>query len=150
MAQDQWTLQGKSSQKPAHGPPLQARVVAANRTVLQLANRCDDPGAQGNEQGGGKSKQNGATTMRRAVGMAWQRWTGKANRQNKAAAGKHSRQTIRPVQASQQNNSQQMKLAGLAAKQQPPMKLAGLSPCSAGWWRECGGAGHLDGGLRPT
>ena len=37
------------------------------------------------------------------------------------------------------NNGQQ--LAGLAAKQQPRM-LAGLSPCSAGRWRECGGAGH--------
>ena len=46
-------------------------------------------------------------------------------------------QTIRPVQASQQNNSQQT-------------TLAGLSPCSAGWWRECGGAGHSEGGLRPT
>ena len=41
-------------------------------------------------------------------------------------------QTIRPVQASQQNNSQQM-------------TLAGLSP-----WREYGGAGHSEGGLRPT
>ena len=46
-------------------------------------------------------------------------------------------QTMRPVQASQHNNSQQM-------------KLAGLSPCSAGWWRECGGAGHSGGGLGPT
>ena len=45
-------------------------------------------------------------------------------------------QTIRPIQASQQNNSQQT--------------LAGLSPCSAGWWRECGGAGHSKGGLGPT
>ena len=26
------------SNGPAHGPPLQARVAAANRTVLQLAN----------------------------------------------------------------------------------------------------------------
>ena len=36
MAQDQWTLQGKErvENEPAHGPPLQARVVAANRTVL--------------------------------------------------------------------------------------------------------------------
>ena len=46
-------------------------------------------------------------------------------------------QTIRPVQASQQHNSQQT-------------SLAGLSPCSAGWWREYGGAGHSNGGLRPT
>ena len=57
MAQDQWTLQEKGkSQKPAHGPPLQARVVAANRTVLT---NLDDPCAHGNEQGGGgESKQN--------------------------------------------------------------------------------------------
>ena len=36
MAQDQWTLQEKEAVKrslPAHRPPLQARVVAANRTV---------------------------------------------------------------------------------------------------------------------
>jgi len=41
----------------ARGPPLQTRVVAANGTVLQLANMLkqttphDDPGAHGNEQG---------------------------------------------------------------------------------------------------
>ena len=35
MAQDLWTLQEKEEESnPAHGPPLQARVVAANRTVL--------------------------------------------------------------------------------------------------------------------
>ena len=76
---------------------------------------------------------------------------GKQSRQNKAASGKQSRRTIRPaqalkkqllqtiqpVQASQQNNSKQT-------------SLAGLSPCSAGWWRECGGAGHSEGRLRPT
>ena len=28
----------KVTKEPAHGPPLQARVAAANRTVLQLAN----------------------------------------------------------------------------------------------------------------
>ena len=49
---------GKRKSHPAHGPPLQARVVAANRTVL--ANLDDDPGAHGNEQGAGKSRQNGA------------------------------------------------------------------------------------------
>ena len=27
---------------PAHGPPLQARVAAANGTVSQLANCCND------------------------------------------------------------------------------------------------------------
>ena len=46
---------------PAHGPPLQARVAAANRTVLQLANMLvqtnGDPGAHGHEQG--KAKQTG-------------------------------------------------------------------------------------------
>ena len=44
----------KCQMDPAHGPPLQARVAAANGTVLQLANmliKLDDPGAHGNEQG---------------------------------------------------------------------------------------------------
>ena len=100
----------------------------------------NEQGAKQNEQHGGK--------MRWAVGMAWQRWQ-QANTKpaEQATAGGHSRRTLRPAQASR-NNSQQM--AGLAAKQQPPMKLAGLSPCSAGRWRECGGAGHSRGGLRPT
>ena len=31
----------QSQMDPAHGPPLQARVAAANRTVLQLANCCN-------------------------------------------------------------------------------------------------------------
>ena len=39
-----WTLQEKEGNKstngPVHGPPLQARVAAANGTVLQLANCC--------------------------------------------------------------------------------------------------------------
>ena len=96
----------------------------------------------------GRGNQN-RTGARNVEGSrhGWQRWTGKQSLLNKAVAGKHSRQTIRPAQAlkkqlqtiqpSQQNNSQQM-------------KLAGLLPCSAGWWRECGGAGHSEGGLGPT
>ena len=56
MAQDHGLCRkkGKVTNEPAHGPPLQARVAAANRTVLQLANMLvtlDDPGAHGNEQG---------------------------------------------------------------------------------------------------
>ena len=74
MAQDLWTLQEKGkSQKsqPVHGPPLQARVVAANRTVL--ANLDDDPGAHGNEQGAGKSKQNGGKNVDEGSRYGWQR-----------------------------------------------------------------------------
>ena len=41
---------------PAHGPPLQARVAAANGTVSQLANCWFDPGAHGHEQGQSKAK----------------------------------------------------------------------------------------------
>ena len=107
----------------------------------------DDPGAHGHGQVGAKQNERGQT-MRWAVGMAWQRRAGTQSPQNKAAAGGHSRRTICPAQASKKQNSQQ--LAGLAAKQQLPTKLAGLSLCSAGWWRECGGAGHSTGGLRPT
>ena len=77
MAQDHGLCRKrKSSQKPAHGPPLQARVAAANGTVLQLANMLgttcdDDPGAHGMDRG--KSTMNGGKLMSRAVGMAWQR-----------------------------------------------------------------------------
>ena len=126
--------------EPAHGPPLQARVVAANRTVLTT---CDDPGAHGNEQGGQSKIERGQTDD---VGSGH----GKGGRQAQPAElgrCRHTQpaddltgtgleaqlQTIRPVQASQQNNSQQT-------------SLAGLSPCSAGWWRECGGAGTRKAG----
>ena len=50
---------------------------------------------------------------------------------------------ICPAQASK-NNSQQ--LAGLAAKTTAADDLAGLSPCSAGKWREYGGAGPQKAG----
>ena len=93
-----WTLQEKGkSQKPAHGLPLQARVVAANRTVLTTS--CDDPGAHGNEQGGGQSKMNGGKNVE-GSGHGIAKVAGKQSRQNKAAAGEHSRRTIRPAQAS--------------------------------------------------
>ena len=68
MAQDHGLCRKKkkvSQMDPAHGPPLQARVAAANGTVSQLANMLlvvvkqttpDDPGAHGNETGGKQSK----------------------------------------------------------------------------------------------
>ena len=78
MAQDHGLCRkkkGKSQQmEPAHGPPLQARVAAANGTVLAtcklLALTESDPGAHGNEQGNthkaklerGKANLNGART----------------------------------------------------------------------------------------
>ncbi len=95
--------------------------------------------------------------LMRAAGMAWQRWAGKAwqrwTRQTKPAEQGRCRQTQPaddPTSTGLAAKQQPIKLAGLAAKQQPLMKLAGLLPCSAGWWRECGGAGHSTGGLGPT
>ena len=97
MAQDQWTLQEKEKEsKPAHGPPLQARVVAANRTVRTTVASIL---AHMDMDRWGQSKMNGGKLMLRAVGMAWQRRAGTQSRQNKAAAGEHSRRTIRPAQA---------------------------------------------------
>ena len=80
-----------------HGPPLQARVVAANRTVLE--NLHDDPGTHGNEQGAGicKTERGKKNDEGSRHGMA--KWAGKQSLQNKAVAGKHSRRTIRPAQA---------------------------------------------------
>ena len=112
---------GRKSQKsqPVHGPPLQARGVAANRAVL--ANFTTILAHMAMNKGRGNAKQNrGKNDEGSRYGMA------KVGRQhslqNKAVAGKHSQ----------------------------PMKLASLLPCSAGWWRECGGAGHSEGGLGPT
>ena len=51
----------KSKMDPAHGPPLQARVAAANGTVLAacklLALTNGEPGAHGHEQVGKQTKQ---------------------------------------------------------------------------------------------
>ena len=89
--------------EPAHGPPLQARVAAANRTVSQLANmlipRNDDPGAHGMEQG--QAKQNEMTGRGQTVEEG--SGHGKASRHTACrtgTAGKHSRRTLRPAQAS--------------------------------------------------
>ena len=100
---------GRKSQKPVHGPPLQARVVAANRTVLTT---CDDPGAHGNEQGG-KAKLNGAGEQGQ-----WA-WHGKGGRHTQPAeqcrcrrtksaddpTGTGLEETASSWPASQQNNS---------------------------------------------
>ena len=112
-----------------HGPPLQARVAAANGTVLQLANcwydkllALTDPGAHGNEQGKanewtGASKleanERGQELMRRAVGMAGKEW--QAGKQN-SPQNRHCRQTQpadSPPGTGLKTNGQQ--LAGLAA-----------------------------------
>ena len=59
MAQDQWTLQEeKVKSQPAHGPPLQARVVAANTTVL--ATRTTILAHMVMNKGRGNAKQNRA------------------------------------------------------------------------------------------
>ena len=49
----------RSSQKPVHRPPLQARVAAANRAVLATCGY--DPGAHGHEQVGAKQTERGQT-----------------------------------------------------------------------------------------
>ena len=72
-----------------HGPPLQARVAAANRTVLTTSN--DDPDAHGNEQG---AKQHGRGLVNveegSGHGMAWQRVN---SRQTKPAEQGRCRRT---------------------------------------------------------
>ena len=80
----------EAKSQPMHGPPLQARVAAANRTVLQLANMLykldDDPGAHGMNRGK-QNEQNGATVEEGSgYGMA------KASRHT-ACRTRHCRQT---------------------------------------------------------
>ena len=57
-----------------------------------------DPGAHGTDQVGAKhNERNGANDEGSGHGMA--KVAGKQSRQNRAAAGEHSRRTIRPAQA---------------------------------------------------
>ena len=103
MAQDLWTLQEKGKSQPAHGPPLQARVVAANRTVLAtcatiLAHMVMNKGRENAKQNGGK------VDVGSKHGMA------NVNRQAKPAEQGRCRQT-RPADNPAGT--------GLAAKQQP-------------------------------
>ena len=67
--------------------------------------------------------------------------------QNKAAAGKHSRRTLRPAQASKKQPADGRPRG---KQQQPQTMSACLSPCSAGMWGECKGVCSQEGGLRPT
>ena len=66
--------------------------------------------------------------------MAWQRRAGK---QTQPAELGRCRQT---------QPADDLPGTGLVAKQQPQTTLAGLSPCSAGRWREYGGAGTQEAG----
>ena len=123
MAQDPWTLQEKEAVKTG------ARAATAG---LCCSCQRDSPynlrlrrsWRTWTEQWGGQSKLERGQTMRRAVGMAWQRQAGKQGRcrRTQPADGLPSTSLVA--------NSQQ--LAGLAAKQQPQTTLAGLSPCSGG------------------
>ena len=73
----------ESKREPAHGPPLQARVAAANGTVCTTCGD-DDPGAHGMNRG--QSKMNGGKNVDEGSGHGM------------AKASKQSRRT-RPLQA---------------------------------------------------
>ena len=74
-----------SQMDPAHGPPLQARVAAANRTVLQLAHCCNKRRSWRTwKEQGQQSKMTGRGQMlRRAVGMAGKEWQQAHSPQNR-------------------------------------------------------------------
>ena len=125
MAQDHGLCRKKKksqSQNPAHGPPLQARVAAANGTVCTTPD--DDPGAHGMNRGKASKTERGQT-MRRAVGMAWQRRAG-TQPAEQGTAGGHSQRILRPAQASQQPATS---WPAAQQKQQLPDDEVGLSPC---------------------
>ncbi len=87
----------KAKSQPAHGPPLQARVVAANRTVL--ATVVTIPAHMVMNKGRGNQNRTGAGEHGQWAWHGKGGTAGKQSRQNRAAAGKHSRRTIRPAQA---------------------------------------------------
>ena len=96
----------------AHGPPLQARVAAANRTV-HTTSYDDDPGAHGMNRGQSKIEQNGANDEK-----------GSGHGKGEQA---HIARRTRPLQADT--------AGGLSARHRPQETTASswpASPCSAG------------------
>ena len=103
-----------------HGPPLQARVVAANRAVL--ANLRGDPGAHGNEQGAGKmqnrtgAKNDEGSRHDMAKEGRCRQHSRQMNWPAQALSQKHSQHTIRPAQALQQTPADDPAGTGLAVE----------------------------------
>ena len=90
---------GKNKQKsqPVHGPPMQSRVAPANRAVLAtratiLTHMVMNRGGKCRTERGQKMDEGSRHGMAKV---------GRQGMANKAVAGKHSRQTIRPAQALQ-------------------------------------------------
>ena len=132
---------------PVHGPPLQARVAAANGTVLQLANCCTEdkllalkPILAHMEGTGGKQNEANEWTgakqleaiergqVMRAVGMAGK--DGKAGKTQPAE--QHCRRTQpadSPPGTGLTTNGRPTVGRPCSKQQQLPMKMAGLSPC---------------------
>ena len=150
MAQDHGLCRKKKkvSNGPVHGPPLQARVAAANGTVLaackllkqtagpdnKLLALNDDPGAHGMTDGkqstmnrsknwtGAKQTERGHMLMR-AVGMAG-KMQGKQEACRTGTAGRHSQRTLRTAQASKHTATD-----GRPCSKQTAADDVGLSPC---------------------
>ena len=141
--------QSNGPNEPAHGPPLQARVAAANGTVLQLANMLEqddkllaltDPGAHGNDQVAkhngakwtGASKMNGANErgqeLMRAVGMA-----GKMAGKQTARRTSHCRQnTAGRLSIRLRPQNKRMALSW-PASQQNSCQMTSASRRAGGW-----------------
>ena len=170
MAQDHGLCREKdkmSANGPVHGPPLQARVAAANGTVLAACKLLalsdnklpaltdDDPGAHGNEQGaskeakwndGGKAKLNGGK-MLMGSGHGRQRWQANKQPAEQGTAGRHSRQTLRPAQASKQTATDgRPRSENNSCRSRWPASRRAVQ-VSGG---ECSGTGSHEGGCRPT
>ena len=162
MAQDHGLCREKGKSKingPVHGPPLQARVAAANGTVLAagklLALTTAGPDRRswrtwnGTGQSTmkqltwtGASKMNGGKNLMRAVGMAGK--NGRQTARRTGTAGRHSRRfsaRLRP------QNTRPTDGRPCSKQQLPQMTSASRR---AGKWGECKGVGTEEGGLRPT
>ena len=149
-----------SQMEPAHGPPLQARVAAANGTVSQLANMllAQTTILAHMEWTGGQTKQNLNGARQNERGQTVEKGSGHG-RQNWPQANKEARRT-RQLQA---DTAGRLSVRHRPQNKQPAvgrsrskhnsclmMKSACLLPCSAGRWGECSCSGPQEGGLRPT
>ena len=138
-AVNKWTGARAATAGPCCSCQQDSLAACKHVVTMMILAHMEGTGAKQNELNGGKNVEEGSGYGRQRVDRHTACRTG--------TAGKHSRRALRPAQASKQMASS---WPASQQKQQLPTKLACLSPCSAGRWGECSGAGSQEGGRRPT
>ena len=120
------------------------QTAGPNMTILAHMEGTGANEAKQNELDGGKANLNGGKNSMRAVGMAGKGWQANTKPAEQGTEGRHSRQILRPAQASKQTATDGRPRSETTAADHvgsPSVQLGG---------GECSGTGSHEGGCRPT